>query len=61
MYHLVSDKGLVSNTRRGAIEPSVARTEALSLSPPSTLVPSDRVQALIMSWVSLAAEGPLGE
>ena len=30
MYHLVSDKGLVPNTRGGVIEPSVARTEALS-------------------------------
>ena len=32
----------------------------LRRSPPSTSVPSDRVQALIMSWVSLAMEGPHG-
>ena len=30
MYHLVSDKGLVPNTRGGVIKASAARTKALS-------------------------------
>ena len=59
MYHLVSDKGLVPNTRGGVIEPSAARTEALS--PLALRFPRTESKCSYTIKESLAAEGPLGE